>query len=81
KGAHFIELCCKRDIPLLFLVDVSGFMVGSAVERQGIAKHGAKFMTAMASANVPKYTLIIGNSYGAGYLAMCGRAFKPHAMM
>ncbi|MFX5964828.1 carboxyl transferase domain-containing protein, partial [Acinetobacter baumannii] len=53
KGAHFIELCCKRDIPLLFLVDVSGFMVGSAVERQGIAKHGAKFMTAMACADVP----------------------------
>ncbi len=81
KGAHFIELCCKRDIPLLFLVDVSGFMVGSAVERQGIAKHGAKFMTAMACADVPKYTVITGGSYAAAYFAMLGRAFKPNATL
>lgn len=81
KGAHFIEMCCKRDIPLLFMVDVSGFMVGTAVERGGIAKHGAKFITAMASANVPKYTLITGGAYAAAYFAMCGRSFRPDAMM
>jgi 3-methylcrotonyl-CoA carboxylase beta subunit len=81
KGAHFIELACQRDIPLLFIADVSGFMVGQTVEREGIAKHGAKFMTAMASANVPRYTLITGGSYAAAYLAMCGRPFKPHVMM
>lgn len=81
KGAHFIELCCQRDIPLMFLVDVSGFMVGSAVERQGIAKHGAKFLTAMACADVPKYTVITGGSYAAAYFAMLGRAFKPNATL
>jgi 3-methylcrotonyl-CoA carboxylase beta subunit len=81
KGAHFMEMCCKRDIPLWFIVDTPGFMVGTAVERGGIAKHGAKFMTAMASANVPKYTLITGGSYAAAYLAMCGRGFDPHCMM
>lgn len=81
KATHFIDLCCKRNIPLLFMADVTGFMVGREAEEGGIAKHGAKMITAMTSANVPKYTLIIGNSYGAGYLAMCGRAFKPHAMM
>src|ERR1700683_5347976 len=81
KGAHFIELCCTRDIPLLFLVDVSGFMVGTAVERQGIAKHGAQFMTAMACADVPKYTIITGGSYAAAYFAMLGRAFKPNATL
>ncbi len=81
KATHFIDLCCKRNIPLLFMADVTGFMVGREAEEGGNAKHGAKMITAMASANVPKYTLIIGNSYGAGYLAMCGRAFKPHAMM
>ncbi|MCP5265816.1 MAG: methylcrotonoyl-CoA carboxylase [Burkholderiaceae bacterium] len=80
KAAHFIDLCCKRDIPLLFLADVTGFMVGREVEQQGIAKAGARFITAMASANVPKYTVITGGSYGAGYLAMCGRAFRPHAI-
>jgi 3-methylcrotonyl-CoA carboxylase beta subunit len=80
KAAHFIDLCCKRDIPLLFLADVTGFMVGRQAEQGGIAKAGAKFITAMASANVPKYTVITGGSYGAGYLAMCGRAFRPHAM-
>lgn len=81
KGAHFMEMCCKRDVPLWFIVDTPGFMVGTAAERGGIAKHGAKFMTAMASANVPKYTLITGGSYAAAYLAMCGRGFDPHCMM
>lgn len=80
KATHFIDLCCRRDIPLLFLADVSGFMVGREAEAGGIAKAGAKFITAMSSAAVPKYTVIIGGSYGAGYLAMCGRAFKPTAM-
>lgn len=80
KATHFIDLCCKRDTPLLFLADVTGFMVGREAEQGGIAKAGAKFITAMASANVPKYTIITGGSYGAGNLAMCGRAFKPHAM-
>ncbi len=80
KATHFIDLCCKRDTPLLFLADVTGFMVGRDAEQGGIAKAGAKFITAMASAAVPKYTVITGGSYGAGYLAMCGRAFRPHAM-
>ncbi|MCG3189883.1 MAG: Methylmalonyl-CoA carboxyltransferase 12S subunit [Burkholderiaceae bacterium] len=80
KATHFIDLACKRDVPLLFLADVTGFMVGREAEQGGIAKAGAKFITAMASANVPKYTVITGGSYGAGYLAMCGRAFRPHAM-
>lgn len=80
KAAHFIDLCCQRDIPLLFLADVTGFMVGKAAEQSGIAKAGAKMITAMASANVPKYTILIGASYGAGYLAMCGRPFEPTAM-
>jgi len=81
KATQFIDLCCKRDIPLLFMADINGFMVGREAEEAGIAKHGAKMITAMTCAGVPKYTLIIGGSYGAGYLAMCGRAFKPHAMM
>jgi 3-methylcrotonyl-CoA carboxylase beta subunit len=81
KATHFIDLCCKRNIPLLFMADVTGFMVGREAEEGGISKHGAKMITAMASANVPKYTLIIGNAYGAGYLSMCGRAFRPNAMM
>jgi 3-methylcrotonyl-CoA carboxylase beta subunit len=80
KATHFIDLCCQRDIPLVFLADVSGFMVGREAEVSGIAKAGAKFITAMSSASVPKYSIIIGGSYGAGYLAMCGRAFKPTAM-
>lgn len=80
KATHFINLCCQRDVPLLFLADVSGFMVGREAETAGIAKAGAKFITAMSSAAVPKYTIIIGGSYGAGYLAMCGRAFHPTAM-
>jgi 3-methylcrotonyl-CoA carboxylase beta subunit len=80
KGAHFIELCCQRDVPLLFMSDVTGFMVGRVAEQGGIAKAGAKMITAMASADVPKYSILIGASYGAGYLAMCGRPFDPTAM-
>jgi 3-methylcrotonyl-CoA carboxylase beta subunit len=81
KATHFIDLCCKRNVPLLFIADVTGFMVGRSAEEGGITKHGAKMITAVASANVAKFTLIIGNAYGAGYMAMCGRAFKPNAMM
>jgi 3-methylcrotonyl-CoA carboxylase beta subunit len=80
KAAHFIHLCCQRDIPLLFLADVTGFMVGRQAEHRGIARAGAKMFTAMASASVPKYTIVVGGSYGAGNLAMAGRAFKPTAM-
>jgi 3-methylcrotonyl-CoA carboxylase beta subunit len=80
KATHFIDLCCKRDVPLLFLSDVAGFMVGQTAEQGGIAKAGARFITAMSSARVPKFTIITGGAYGAGYLAMCGRAFKPNAM-
>ncbi|MGN6514416.1 MAG: carboxyl transferase domain-containing protein, partial [Rhizomicrobium sp.] len=77
KGAHFIELCCQRKIPLLFLQNISGFMVGKKYEQGGIAKDGAKLVTAVACANVPKITLIIGGSYGAGNYGMCGRAYSP----
>lgn len=77
KGAHFIELACKRKIPLLFLQNISGFMVGRDYEAGGIAKDGAKLVTAVATANVPKITLVIGGSYGAGNYAMCGRAYSP----
>jgi len=77
KGTHFIELCCQRGIPLLFLQNITGFMVGSKYESEGIAKHGAKLVTAVACANVPKITVIIGGSYGAGNYAMCGRAYEP----
>ncbi len=80
KATHFIDLCCKRNVPLLFLADVAGFMVGREAEQDGIAKAGAKFITAMSSAAVPKFTIITGGAYGAGYLAMCGRAFQPNAM-
>ena len=77
KGAHFIELACQRGIPLLFLQNISGFMVGGAYEAQGIAKHGAKLVTAVATAQVPKLTVIIGGSFGAGNYGMCGRAYDP----
>jgi 3-methylcrotonyl-CoA carboxylase beta subunit len=77
KGAHFIELCTQRGIPLLFLQNITGFMVGSKVESEGIAKHGAKLVNAVACARVPKVTVIIGGSYGAGNYAMCGRAYEP----
>lgn len=77
KAAHFIELCTQRGIPLVFLQNITGFMVGSKVESEGIAKHGAKLVTAVACAKVPKITVIIGGSYGAGNYAMCGRAYEP----
>jgi 3-methylcrotonyl-CoA carboxylase beta subunit len=77
KGAHFIELCCREGIPLLFLQNISGFMVGQAAEAGGIAKDGAKLVTAVACAAVPKYTVVIGGSFGAGNYAMCGRAYGP----
>ncbi len=77
KGAHFIQLCCQRKTPLVFLQNITGFMVGRKVENEGIARHGAKMVTAVATANVPKFTVIIGGSYGAGNYGMCGRAFSP----
>lgn len=77
KGAHFIELCTTRKIPLLFLQNITGFMVGKKYEEGGIAKHGAKLVMAVACANVPKFTIIIGGSYGAGNYGMCGRAYDP----
>ena len=78
KGAHFIELCGQRKIPLLFLQNITGFMVGKQYESTGIAKHGAKMVTAVACVKVPKITIIIGNSYGAGNYGMCGRAYDPN---
>ncbi|WP_445193731.1 carboxyl transferase domain-containing protein [Sphingomonas sp. Tas61C01] len=77
KGAHFIELACQRRIPLLFLQNISGFMVGGRYEAEGIAKHGAKLVTAVATASVPKLTVLIGGSFGAGNYGMCGRAYSP----
>ncbi|YBV98073.1 methylcrotonoyl-CoA carboxylase [Phyllobacteriaceae bacterium JZ32] len=77
KGAHFIELCCQRGIPLVFLQNITGFMVGRAYEAGGIAKDGAKLVTAVATAGVPKVTMIVGGSFGAGNYGMCGRAFSP----
>jgi 3-methylcrotonyl-CoA carboxylase beta subunit len=77
KGAHFIELCSQRGIPLIFLQNVTGFMVGSKYEAGGIAKDGAKMVTAVASTRVPKFTLILGGSFGAGNYGMCGRAYSP----
>ena len=77
KGAHFIELCCQRKIPLVFLQNITGFMVGRKYESEGIARHGAKMVTAVATASVPKFTIIIGGSFGAGNYGMCGRAYSP----
>jgi len=77
KGAHFIELCCQRRIPLVFLQNITGFMVGRKYENEGIARHGAKLVTAVACAQVPKFTVIIGGSFGAGNYGMCGRAYSP----
>ena len=77
KGAHFIALCCQRRIPLVFLQNISGFMVGRKYENEGIARHGAKMVTAVSCAQVPKFTVIIGGSFGAGNYGMCGRAFGP----
>ncbi|MET3516704.1 3-methylcrotonyl-CoA carboxylase beta subunit [Pseudacidovorax sp. 1753] len=77
KGAHFIELCGQRKIPLVFLQNITGFMVGRKYENEGIARHGAKMVTAVATVNVPKFTIIIGGSFGAGNYGMCGRAYSP----
>ena len=80
KGAHFVELCTQRNIPLVFLQNITGFMVGKQYEAGGIARHGAKMVHAVACANVPKFTVIIGGSFGAGNYAMCGRAYEPRLM-
>lgn len=77
KGAHFIELCSQRGIPLVFLQNITGFMVGSSAEAGGIAKNGAKLVTAVSCAKVPKFTIITGGSFGAGNYGMCGRAYSP----
>jgi len=77
KGAHFIELCCQRKVPLVFLQNITGFMVGRKVENEGIARAGAKMVTAVSCAQVPKFTVVIGGSFGAGNYGMCGRAFNP----
>jgi len=80
KGAHFIEICCQRKIPLVFLQNITGFMVGKQYEAGGIAKDGAKMVTAVACAQVPKFTVIIGGSFGAGNYGMCGRAYNPRQL-
>ncbi|MEE3326188.1 MAG: carboxyl transferase domain-containing protein [Myxococcota bacterium] len=80
KGAHFIELCCQRGIPLIFLQNITGFMVGKQYEHSGIAKDGAKLVAAVACARVPKFTIIIGGSFGAGNYGMCGRAYSPRLL-
>lgn len=80
KGTHFIELCCQRKIPLIFLQNITGFMVGREAEAGGIAKNGAKMVTAVACAKVPKFTVVVGGSYGAGNYGMCGRAYGPRFM-
>jgi 3-methylcrotonyl-CoA carboxylase beta subunit len=77
KGAHFIELACQRRVPLVFLQNITGFMVGKKYENEGIARHGAKMVTAVACARVPKFTVIVGGSFGAGNYGMCGRAYAP----
>ena len=80
KATHFIELCCQRRIPLVFLQNITGFMVGRKAEHEGIAKHGAKMVMAVSNAEVPKFTVIIGGSFGAGNYGMCGRAFAPRQL-
>lgn len=80
KAAHFVELCDQREIPLLFLQNITGFMVGQKYENEGIAKHGAKMVMAVSNARVPKFTVVIGGSYGAGNYGMCGRAYQPRMM-
>ncbi|HZP82361.1 MAG TPA: carboxyl transferase domain-containing protein, partial [Chthonomonadaceae bacterium] len=80
KGTHFIELCCQRRIPLVFLQNITGFMVGQKYEQEGIAKHGAKMVMAVSNAAVPKFTVVIGGSFGAGNYGMCGRAFGPRQL-
>jgi 3-methylcrotonyl-CoA carboxylase beta subunit len=80
KGAHFVQLCNRRGIPLIFLQNITGFMVGKRVEHAGIAKDGAKMVNAVATATVPKFTVVIGGSFGAGNYAMCGRAYSPRML-
>ncbi|MBS9716716.1 carboxyl transferase domain-containing protein [Pseudohalocynthiibacter aestuariivivens] len=80
KGAHFVELCSQRNIPLLFLQNITGFMVGRKYENEGIARHGAKLVTAVATTNVPKITMVVGGSFGAGNYGMAGRAYQPRFM-
>ena len=80
KGAHFVELCSQRKIPLVFLQNITGFMVGRKYENEGIARHGAKMVTAVASTNVPKITMLVGGSFGAGNYGMAGRAYSPRFM-
>ncbi len=80
KGAHFVELCCKRKIPLVFLQNITGFMVGTEYEAGGIARDGAKLVMAVANAQVPKFTVVTGGSFGAGNYAMCGRAYGPRQL-
>ena len=80
KATHFIELCCARRIPLIFLQNITGFMVGREYENRGIAKDGAKMVMAVANAAVPKFTVVIGGSFGAGNYAMCGRAYGPRQL-
>ncbi|MEO6985681.1 MAG: carboxyl transferase domain-containing protein [Paralcaligenes sp.] len=81
KGTHFIELCCQRKIPMVFLQNITGFMVGRKYENEGIARHGAKMVTAVSTAAVPKFTVLIGGSFGAGNYGMCGRAFGPRLLL
>jgi len=80
KGAHFVSLCCQRKVPLLFMQNITGFMVGRQYEAEGIAKHGAKLVNAVATASVPKLTVVVGGSFGAGNYGMCGRAYSPRMM-
>lgn len=80
KGAHFIELCCQRGVPLVFVQNITGFMVGKRYENEGIAKNGAKLVSAVSTANVPKFTVVVGGSYGAGNYGMCGRAYGPRQL-
>ena len=80
KGAHFIEICCQRRIPIVFLQNITGFMVGKKYEQEGIAKHGAKLVMAVSNAEVPKFTVVVGGSFGAGNYGMCGRAFGPRQL-
>jgi acetyl-CoA carboxylase carboxyltransferase component len=80
KGTHFIEMCCQRKIPLVFIQNITGFMIGREYEEKGIAKDGAKMVTAVSTASVPKFTVLIGGSFGAGNYGMCGRAYGPRQL-
>ena len=81
KGAHFVELCSQRKIPLVFLQNITGFMVGRKYENEGIARHGAKMVTAVATTSVPKITMLVGGSFGAGNYGMAGRAYQPRFLV